>query len=133
PVSCTDGNPLPLAVATFVIFCPVQAAAGAPPALVVCTTTVADALAARLPKLQVSTWLAFTVQVPTLVLTTPQVSPPVVGSGSLSVTFCATPGPVLVTTIVKVSGSPMLNVPFFGLLVMVTPAGAAHVHCGSAT
>src|SRR5262245_20337390 len=109
------------------IFCPVQAAAGAPPALVVCTTTDAEAFAARFPKLQFSVWLAPTLQVPTVVLSTPHVSPPVVGSGSLSVTFWATPGPVLVTTIVNVSWLPALNVAFLGLLAMLMPGGGGGV------
>src|SRR5262245_12437488 len=107
-------------------FVPVHAACGAPPALLVCTTTVAEAFVARLPKLQLNTWLPLMVHVPTLVLSTVHVSPPVVGSGSFSVTFCAVTGPVLVTTIVNVSWLPMLNVAFFGFFVMVI-AGAAHV------
>src|SRR5215813_12044670 len=95
-------------------FWPVHEPAGAPPALVVCTTTVADAFTARLPKLQLSTCAPLTLHVPTLVLITPQVRPPVVGSGSLKVTFWDVPGPVLVTTIVNVSCWPVVNVAFFG-------------------
>src|SRR5262245_58980746 len=98
-------------------FDPVHDAAGAPPALLVCTTTTADAFGARLPKLQLRTWLALIPHVPTLVLSTVHVSPPVVGSGSLSVTFCAVAEPVLVTTIVKSNWSPISNVAFLGLLV----------------
>jgi hypothetical protein len=76
--------------------------AGAPAALVVFTFIVVDLPAGMLPRLQLRVWAALTLHVAlgSLTLSTVHVKPPVVGNGSLSVTFDAVPGPLLVTTIV---------------------------------
>jgi hypothetical protein len=119
-VSCALGSPVADTVAVLLILLPVQAAAGAPPTLLVFTTTVLVCPLARLPNGQLRTWVAgLIVHTPPGFVVTVQVKPPVVGSGSLSVTFCAVPGPLLDTTIVKVSCPPILNVAFFGFLVML--------------
>src|SRR5262249_9780730 len=94
---------------------PVQAPAGVFTG--VFTTTVLVCPLARSPKLQLSTWLPLMLQDPAgVTLSTFQVNPPVVGRGSLSVTFFAAPGPLLDTTIVKVSCPPLLNVAPSGVL-----------------
>src|SRR5437016_2344060 len=69
-----------VAVAVFTRW--VQAAGGAPPALVIVTTTVWDAPAASVPKLQLSVCVPSMLQSvpgPGVTLVTPQVRPPVVG------------------------------------------------------
>src|SRR5438477_7991593 len=106
-MSCTlDGLALvDVAVARLTILCPVQLAAGAPPALVVVTTTVWDAPGASVPKLQFSVCVVMLQSLPGpgVTLVRPQVRPPVVGRGSLSVTLVASKFPVFVTLIVKES------------------------------
>src|SRR5712691_3254123 len=72
------------------------------------TTTVTDAPAAKSPKLQDSDCAPgapLTLHPADAVV---QFTPPPAGSGSVSVTLLATPGPALLTTMVKVAVSPAL-------------------------
>ena len=90
------------------------------PAFVV-TTTVRVCPLARLPNGQFST-LALIVQTPPglpVGVNVHALRLPSVGSGSLRTTLFAVPGPVAVTTIVKLMLSPMLYVAFFGFFVSV--------------
>src|ERR1700675_488472 len=85
------------------------------PRLVTALTTAVNELpAVRLAIVQPSTWVPtgpVMLQPAVLVL---QVPPPPAGSGSLIVTLVAVPGPLLVTTMVKVAVSPA---------VMAAPSG----------
>jgi hypothetical protein len=114
------GSPVPVKVAVLLSFTPPgHAATFAPPAALVATVTVLVCPLARFPNAQLSVLLTI-VHTPLGSLLMIQVFKfPNVGSGSFSTTLFAVPGPVLVTTIVKLILSPMLYVAFFGFLVSV--------------
>src|SRR5437667_247755 len=87
------------------------------------TTIVADAPAARSPKLQDSDCAPgapLTLHPAEAVV---QFTPPPAGSGSFSVTLLATPGPALLTTMVKVAVSPALIVCPSGVLTTLRFGG----------
>src|SRR5437667_464144 len=89
---------------------------------VVCalTTTVTDAPGAKSPKLQDSDCAPgapLTLQPADAVV---QFTPPPAGSGSVSVTLLATPGPALLTTMVNVAVSPAAIVCPSGVLTTLS-------------
>ena len=102
------------------MFCNWQAARGVGVWLV--KLMVTEAWGASVPRLQLST-LAVMLHVPWVGAGLPHVRPPAVGSGSVTVTFAAEGPPeaaVFVTTIEKLTWPPARNVPFLGLLTMVS-------------
>jgi len=98
---------------------PGHAVSSAPPGALVATTTVLVCPFSRLPNGQLSTLAAMVHTPPGFVVMIQLFRLPNVGNSSLRTTLLARPGPVLVTTIVKLTLSPISYVPPFGLLVSV--------------